>query len=120
MASGRSSIVGVPSDEIQGTTRGEAVRKWRDDCKLRRSSRYSIKEYTEEGAATLARAWCSKMQHLYNLSLLGKLGLGGLSPAEQQRSWEAPSELLVLRGALAVGAKAFARIVQIEDLAVRL
>lgn len=52
------------------------------------SARFEIAAYSEAPAAIMARAWCSKMQHAYEIAL--REALGEAVAPEQRRDWKEP------------------------------
>ena len=60
---------GLAADAYKASARGSDVQNWRQQHNLPRSARFDISMYGDEVAAGLARAWRSKLQHLYNAYL---------------------------------------------------
>ena len=58
---------GVACDAFQGSARGEAAKAWCGQYHLNKSSRYEISMYGERAASLLAKSWCHKMEHFYNI-----------------------------------------------------
>ena len=105
---------GVAADAIQGRARGQEAVQW---CRLHglpQSSRHSIREFTEERAAILARAWCSKMQHFINLR--PERDVRTMWTADERRSWAEPSEFTRLAESAAQASKLAGRVLAIRRL----
>jgi hypothetical protein len=106
---------GVLADAFSGAAKGDQSPDW---CRARgmpRSARYEISTYGEENASALARAWCSKMQFLFNHCQ--KLGddLHKLSPEELEQ-WVPPSDLQRVERQLADSRQAQQRLRQLRAL----
>jgi len=86
---------GVAADAVQGRAKGQAVISWCHKAKVLQSARFEISAYTEASAGILARAWCSKMQHFWNLSMQSPEQPTAFS-AEDKRSLLEPSDFTLL------------------------
>ena len=58
---------GVAFDAAQGYTKGKEASKFCSKWHLQTTMRFSTGDCGEHAAITLARAWCSKMQYLFDL-----------------------------------------------------
>ena len=88
------ALKGVVADAIQGRACNQAV-EWCRSRGVSYTARFEIATFSEAAAAVMARAWCSKMQHFYNIAL--RSGDGGHVFSEAERSsWAEPTELTLL------------------------
>ena len=60
---------GVAFDAAQGYTKGKESSKFCSKWHLQTTMRFSTRDCGEHAAIVLARAWCSKMQYLFDLAL---------------------------------------------------
>jgi hypothetical protein len=81
-------------DAFQGRASTKVAEDWCEKSGLAKSSRYAVKTFGDANASLMARAWCSKMQHLLDLSLEG--GAGFFPSAEDVAAWVEPEELTTL------------------------
>ena len=80
---------------MAGKAVGEEVHAW---CALHRvnaSFSACIAKYGVDNAGCLARAWCSKMHHFYNLGLRKAPGETAWLP-EDRCSWQEPADFSAL------------------------
>jgi hypothetical protein len=106
---------GVAADAIQGHARGQEVQAWCRAQKLPLSARFEIRAYGEASAAVFARAWCSKMQHLYRRGSGGEAASSS-SSADLSAVWKEPSEFTMLMGSLGSTSRAKTRGQAIRNL----
>ena len=80
----------------QGVARGGLAEDWCRRRGLRLSASFLMDLYTPAGAASLARAWCHRMQFFFNLYVSGGLDVRHAFTAEQMEAYEEPTELAAL------------------------
>jgi hypothetical protein len=81
---------GVAADALKGHARTAEAQSWCRRVGVPVSARFEISAYGQAAAATLARAWCSRMQHFYNLA--EEMPEDADFTDEQRGSWQEPSE----------------------------
>ena len=74
-------------------TRGDTAEQWCRTRGLRFSVSFLMNMYTLAGAATLARAWCFKMQYFFTLILMVGSGDENVFTKEQFDAYAWPIEL---------------------------
>jgi hypothetical protein len=105
---------GVVSDAVRARARGMVAQTFCRAHRLPVAARFELSAYGAEDAAVLARAWCSRMQHLMNLQPQA----GGAASAETSpaHDWVEPSEFAQLAERPERPARLSARITQIRAL----
>jgi hypothetical protein len=106
---------GVIADAFSGAAKGDRARSWCRSRRMAMSSRCEISLYAEEFASVLARCWCSRMQHLFNIAEKHHNDLHVFLP-DELASWPEPSELALAERSLVEVPRAAARIAQIRAL----
>ena len=81
--------LGVAFDAYQGKASCRDASEWCTTFSLQKSSRFSIAAYSDRAASTLAAAWCSHMQHLYDLWDPDEAGFTYARPREP---WPEPQD----------------------------
>jgi len=99
---------GVAADAIQGHARGQEAQTWCRQHRLPLSARFEIRAYGEAPAAVFARAWCSKMEHLYRRGAGGQASSSS-SSADAGAMWKEPSEFTMLMASTGCNARARTR-----------
>jgi hypothetical protein len=83
---------GVVADAIQGRCGNQAI-EWCRSQGVAYTARFEIATFSEAHAAVMARCWCSKMQHFFNIGIC--TGRTAFSEADMS-SWTEPSEFTLL------------------------
>lgn len=83
---------GIPFDAVQGAARGAMAK---DFCRRRQAQvtmRFDLGAYGQDACGVLARAWCHRMQHHFNLELESPLGANVRFDAALGSGYQEPTE----------------------------
>ena len=105
---------GVGADAVMGSARGNAAKAFCTRRGVQQGIRFNYSVYGAEACGILARGWCHKMQHFYNLELSRPNGRELVFGAERVETYREPTEFARLSEG-AAGAVTN-RIRQIRDL----
>ena len=84
---------GEPLDAVQGSARGALAKAFCTRRDVQRTIRFDLKSYGQHASGVMARSWCHKMQHYYNLELVSPLGEARRFTAEDHDAYSEPTEL---------------------------
>ena len=105
---------GIPFDAIQGYGRGEATKQFCIRRNIPKTIRFDYQLYGGDACGVMARAWCHRLQWLFNLELSIVVSPLEAFALNDLRDYEEPSEFIAL--AESSTGKIVARIEQIRAL----
>ena len=109
--------VAVEHDSAPRSRAGKTVQEWCAAYNLVPTARFDTGLYEEDGAITLAKTWCHKMDYFYTTYTAQKDDRYVFTQADVD-GWEAPKAFTALVGRL--GKKALVRTRELEKMRPRL
>jgi hypothetical protein len=112
----RAKRLGLADDCHTAMAIGDDVVDWCRAKHMPFSARYSTEKFTSMYSAIMAAAWCSKMQHLFNIAHDGVGDPLRLFTQGDISSWLAPTAFGAARGEIIIRPRCRDRVVQLDNL----